>query len=570
MKNHDLSETWIKASIAGTIWAASEIVLGSFLHNLRVPFSGNILTGIGIVILIAISYSWKDRGLFWRAGIICAIMKTISPSAVIFGPIVAILSEALLLELSIRLMGKSFGGYVVGSMLAMSWNLVQRIANLLIFYGMNIVDLYADLIKLAQKQLQIQSDILWMPLLVLLVVYCVMGIISAVIGMRIGRKLLLQPKDPGFIPFTFGSSAQKSRSNSDFRYSITWLVADFVLLVAALAILNYTEPIFWVSGISLLATVWAFRYRRALRQLSKPRFWLFFVGITMLTSLVFSKVQGQNWQDGMLIGLQMNFRAVAVVLGFSVLGTELYNPVIRSFFLQTSFKQLPAALELSFEGLPQMIASIPDLKTILKNPVSVMYQVILMGEERLQIIQSKQNALSKVYLVSGILAAGKTTFAKMFTEVLVNQQIKVGGILSERLIENEETIGYDLIDIASQDRIQFLRLGKGSIQHQIGRFTIDPKGVEKGVQLIDLAINSEMQLIVIDEVGKLELRGEGWATAIQKLLALSQSTLLITVRSGLEQEIIDKWHLTDYQIVHVGVTDPVYLAERICKILGKS
>jgi hypothetical protein len=47
---HSLSEKWIKASIMGTIWAASEIVLGSFLHNLKVPFSGNILTAIGLVI----------------------------------------------------------------------------------------------------------------------------------------------------------------------------------------------------------------------------------------------------------------------------------------------------------------------------------------------------------------------------------------------------------------------------------------------------------------------------------------------------------------------------------------
>ena len=39
----EIDEKWIKASIIGTIWAASEIVLGSFLHNLKVPFSGNIL-----------------------------------------------------------------------------------------------------------------------------------------------------------------------------------------------------------------------------------------------------------------------------------------------------------------------------------------------------------------------------------------------------------------------------------------------------------------------------------------------------------------------------------------------
>jgi hypothetical protein len=90
---NELSDKWIKASIIGTLWAASEIVLGSFLHNLKVPFSGNVLTAIGLVILISVSYIWTEKGLFWRAGLICAIMKTMSPSAVIFGPMIAIMSE---------------------------------------------------------------------------------------------------------------------------------------------------------------------------------------------------------------------------------------------------------------------------------------------------------------------------------------------------------------------------------------------------------------------------------------------------------------------------------------------
>ena len=128
MTKYDLSEKWIKASIVGTIWAASEIVLGSFLHNLKVPFSGNVLTGIGIVILISLGSTWRENGLFWRAGLICAIMKTISPSAVIFGPMIAILSESLLLELSVRLFGRTLLGFALGAVLAMTWNLFQRIS----------------------------------------------------------------------------------------------------------------------------------------------------------------------------------------------------------------------------------------------------------------------------------------------------------------------------------------------------------------------------------------------------------------------------------------------------------
>ena len=108
-----ISEKWIKASIIGTIWAAAEIVLGSFLHNLRVPFSGNVLAAIALVILISVSYKWRERGLFWRAGVICALMKPMLPSAIIFGPMIAIIMESLLLEASVRLFGRTFFGFIV-------------------------------------------------------------------------------------------------------------------------------------------------------------------------------------------------------------------------------------------------------------------------------------------------------------------------------------------------------------------------------------------------------------------------------------------------------------------------
>ncbi|MBK6284537.1 MAG: hypothetical protein IPF54_19595 [Draconibacterium sp.] len=138
-KIHHLNEKWIKAAILGTIWASSEIVLGSFLHNLRIPFSGNILTAIAIIILISANYKWQENGLFWRAGVICALLKTMSPSAVIFGPMIAIFTESVLLELSVRILGRSIPGYILGAVLAMSWNLFQKIFNFVIFTGTTLL-----------------------------------------------------------------------------------------------------------------------------------------------------------------------------------------------------------------------------------------------------------------------------------------------------------------------------------------------------------------------------------------------------------------------------------------------
>lgn len=224
-----LSEKWIKASIIGTTWAASEIVLGSFLHNLKVPFSGNVLAAIGIIILISVSYIWTEKGLFWRAGIICAVMKTMSPSAVIFGPMIAILSEAVLLEISTRLFGKSLVGFIIGAMLAMSWNLFQKIINFIIFYGFNIVELYTNLIKLAQKQLNIEFDIVWLPVLILLIVYCILGLISAIIGIKVGLKILKQPAKYKANNVSGSSSEKQKKIKYDFNYSLIWLFVNIIL-----------------------------------------------------------------------------------------------------------------------------------------------------------------------------------------------------------------------------------------------------------------------------------------------------------------------------------------------------
>src|SRR5665648_90598 len=322
----ELNEKWIKASIIGTIWAASEIVLGSFLHNIKVPFSGNILTAIGIIILISINYKWHERGLFWRAGLICAVMKTLSPSAIIFGPMIAIFTEALLLELFVRLLGRTYAGYILGAMFAMSWNLFQKIANYIIFYGENIIEVYSNLLKLAQKQLGIQTGIIWLPIIILLIIYALFGIFAAIIGIRIGRKLLKHPTSG--LPDINNKPITKIPGNSGyaFNYSITWLFIDMALIVFSFILLNYTPWIVWSLVIAGIVIIWSLRYKRAFRQLSKPKFWIFFVLITLITAFAFTKAQpGENLlREGLLAGFQMNFRAAIIIVGFAVLGTELY------------------------------------------------------------------------------------------------------------------------------------------------------------------------------------------------------------------------------------------------------
>jgi nucleoside-triphosphatase THEP1 len=563
----NLSETWIKASITGTLWAASEIVLGSFLHNLRIPFSGNLLTAIGIIILISVSYTWKEKGLFWRAGVICALMKTLSPSAVIFGPMIAIFSEAFLLEASVRILGKGFAGYLLGGMLAMSWNLFQRIMNFIIFYGTNIVDLYADLLRLAQKQLGIRFDIVWLPILILLVAYCIFGIIAVLIGMKVGRKILEQePVQTGLSPES-EKAAPASSKTGNFSYSLTWLFTDILMMAGSLVLLNFLSWIYWAPAITAVTVIWAARYKRALRQLSKPGFWIFFVLITMATSFIFVRAEpGSNaLAQGFLNGLQMNFRAVVIILGFSVLGTELYNPSVKNFFLKTSFKQLPLALELSFESLPSMISRIPEFKTVVRNPVSVFSGMICQAEARLSEIRKNDNA--KIILLTGSAAEGKTTFLIKLVEMLKKKGIEPGGILSPRVMEGETTVGYDVINIATGEREKFLRRSETEDLEKIGRFSIFPQGLNAGREALNNLPAKNQRVIIIDEAGKLEIDDGGWAADISNLIKIPNCLILLSVRDKFADAVIQKWGLEVCYRVTLSGLDPNTITDLILQRL---
>jgi nucleoside-triphosphatase THEP1 len=555
--DYKLSEKWIKASITGTIWAASEIVLGSFLHNLRIPFSGNILTAIGLVILISISYIWTERGLFWRAGIICALMKTMSPSAVIFGPMIAIFSEALLLEFSVRLLGRTMAGFLIGSMLAMSWNLFQKIANYIIYYGANIIEVYNNLIKLAQKQLNIQTDIVWLPIIILLILYAVFGLIAGITGIITGRKLLHQPVTDftGFRNEQANEFPQKSENR--FNYSIIWLLADIALIIGSFFLLNYTTWIVWSLAITGIIFIWSLRYKRALRQLSKPSFWIFFVFITLITAFAFSKAQtGEySWQQGLMTGLQMNFRAAVIIVGFSVLGTELYNPVVRNFFQKTSFKNLPLALELSAESLPSFIANIPDFKTMIKNPVSIFYHVISQANGRLSEIKKRNNETNKVFIITGSVREGKTTFVKNLIEFFRKNNISAGGIISERVMTDSRTTGYDVINIETGEKTIFLRQNEESGSEKIGRFTISPEGLAVGRAVLHSLIMKGNSIVIIDEVGLLELQDKGWAESVRELLQKRANHILLTVRNTFVNEVKIKFEISEAIIFNISETD---------------
>jgi nucleoside-triphosphatase THEP1 len=480
-------------------------------------------------------------------------MKTMSPSAMIFGPMIAIFSEGILLEVSVRLLGKTIPGYLLGSMLAMSWNLFHKIASFILYYGWNIVEIYSNLLKMAQKQLNIQGNIVWFPVLTLLAVYAAFGLFAGLIGIKVGKKMIKRPASPIITENDAPPKEIFQNTGSNFNYSVIWLFIDILFIISSFFLLSHTPWFIWSSSIALIAFIWASRYRKAIRKLSKPGFWLFFVVITLITAFLFTgEADGENhWMKGLMTGIQMNFRAVIIIIGFSALGTELYNPAVRNFFMRTSFKNLPLALELSVKILPSFISSIPDFKSLIKNPVSIFYQVLSGVDKRFLEIREKA-FLQKIFLITGSKGEGKTTWATGLAGFLKKNGMNPAGILSEKIQTGAEISGYDISDIKTGEKQCFLRTDhlNGS---KIGRFSICPEGIIFGNNILDPSNIKPGNIVIIDEVGMLELKNDGWAPAIENLLQ-SDNHLIIVVRDEFLDRVKARWNFSNEIVFNIRTT----------------
>lgn len=461
-------------------------------------------------------------------------------------------------------------GFLIGSLLAMSWNFIQKIANYLIFYGFNIVDLYESMVKFAEKQLHMHFDTVWMPIIVLWIFYLFFGIVSAGIGIYIGKTALGKS-----IPMLSSDKNRmadiKSRRNiPETNYSLLWLTFNFLGMILVLLLMNFTGTVWWLSTGAIVITIWAVRYKTALRPLLKPKFWIFFVAITMLSSFLFARFQsdGLTLADGLLIGLQMNFRAAMMIVGFSVVGKELSNPIVRNFFIRTSFRQLPLALEIAFETLPFVISNLPPVKDVFRKPVGAIRQIVAQSEFWLEKVALTMKKKSNVIIITGEIGSGKTTLISGISARLKESGIKTGGINAPAIYEQENKTGYTIIDIATDNKMRLSQITEIKGMPRVGRYFFLPEALDFGRNALSTESNREAQIVLIDEIGAWELQGQGWASSLNELIINCEMPLVITVRKNFLDLVVENWMLQNPLVIEAQNASTVEVFDEIVKFIA--
>jgi len=570
MNANSRSDVWLKAAVIGSVWGASEIVLGSFLHNLRIPFSGNLLAGIGIIIMIAGHRIWPEKGLFWRAGLICVAMKTLSPSPFIFGPMVAIFMQSVLMQTGVMLGGKRTTGYLIGGGLAMAWNLVHRIITAVIVYGMSIVELYQSLVDYLYTNIALPVSGYWTPIAALFGLFFIGGIAAAIAGIFISRKAAagksrLSSKFSDILPEQYGSIERRQHGFSIYR-----LAGIMILLFGGLYVL-YAYPIYissiYVAGFIAVITIYDKRLIR--RFVYKPGFWVGFVLITTLTGLFLGGGRGNPsfTIDGLMIGIEMNLRAVVVIAGFGAVSVQLRNPVLISWFENKRMRHLFSAIRISFQTIPYIIAMIPKGRAW-KNPVTVLSGMIGQMDGYLEMMKKEERKRNTVFIITGKRGTGKTTTLGKIVGRLHTGGYKVAGIMQPEYVSGGKRAGYYVENAASGDRMLLCLRNESSVYRSPVQFSFYDEATAFGKSALSVANSNGADIVVIDEIGPLELDEKGWADAIGTLRSQRIGTMIWTVREKLIDDIVKKWNVDDYVVFDINYTDADTIARRIEEVLS--
>jgi nucleoside-triphosphatase len=155
-------------------------------------------------------------------------------------------------------------------------------------------------------------------------------------------------------------------------------------------------------------------------------------------------------------------------------------------------------------------------------------------------------------LVVGEPRSGKTSWCRQYIDWWRKSGSSVGGILSPAIEKQGQRVGYNAIDLLTGQETPFARLSryryfKGG--EMVGDYTISRDGILFACSAIKRAVESRYGLVVIDEVGPLELRGKGLMPAVELALA-SAVNVLIVIRSSLKEAL--QRHFPEYEFVVVA------------------
>ncbi len=135
----------------------------------------------------------------------------------------------------------------------------------------------------------------------------------------------------------------------------------------------------------------------------------------------------------------------------------------------------------------------------------------------------KVNAMRLRYdktLITGKPGVGKTTLVQKIIGRL--RSVNMAGFYTAEIRSKGTRLGFDLVGLNSKRRT-LAHVGIHS-HHRVGKYGVDTGGFEAFLVTLDL-LNPNVQLVVIDEIGKMELFSNHFRRIVREVLSSDKQLL---------------------------------------------
>jgi nucleoside-triphosphatase len=153
-----------------------------------------------------------------------------------------------------------------------------------------------------------------------------------------------------------------------------------------------------------------------------------------------------------------------------------------------------------------------------------------------------------IYIFSRPIRSGKTTELLQWC----NLQKSIYGILMPDINGGRKILNIKTKEIFDAECIDIAKTNEPLTS--IGKFNFYTAAFERANSILLRSVNINPYWLVIDEVGKLELTGEGFYISVAEAVKLYNNknrsgNLLITVREGLCEEVISFFNIQNFKII---------------------
>lgn len=144
----------------------------------------------------------------------------------------------------------------------------------------------------------------------------------------------------------------------------------------------------------------------------------------------------------------------------------------------------------------------------------------------------------KIILLTGEKKSGKSTW-------LIENQMNKAGVISP--LKNKKR---HFLLLPENNWIAMER-ANGSVK--VGKHTFDQKAFDQAETHLRSKLKEE--ILLLDEIGPLEIKGGGFSILLTDLLNFYRGHLILVIRSGLVEEVISHFNLGRFQIEIVEIEE---------------